>query len=83
MSAALGEQFWLHAASATAFRVLAAAAGLDTYLESRIEVTVALRTLLTGDLASMEAFEGHAAALGRCQHLWGWSAEICGCVPFD
>ena len=38
MTAALGEQFWQHAAGATALRVLLAAAGLDSYLESRIEV---------------------------------------------
>jgi hypothetical protein len=38
MSAALGEQFWQHAAGATALRVLLAAAGLDSYLESRTEV---------------------------------------------
>jgi hypothetical protein len=38
MSAALGGQFWQHAAGATALRVLLAAAGLDSYLESRIEV---------------------------------------------
>ncbi len=30
--------FWHHAAGAASFRVLLAAAGLDTYLESRIEV---------------------------------------------
>ncbi len=38
MSATLGEHFWQHAAGATALRVLLAAAGLDSYLESRIEV---------------------------------------------
>lgn len=38
MAEGLGTQFWHHAAGATAMRVLLAAAGLDAYLESRIEV---------------------------------------------
>lgn len=38
MADTAGVPFWHHAAAATAFRVLLAAAGLDTYLESRIEV---------------------------------------------
>lgn len=52
-----GVPFWHHAAAATAFRVLLAAAGLDTYLESRIEVgtpvTAAIRYREAAQLARL------------------------------
>ena len=64
MSAALGEQFWQHAAGATALRVLLAAAGLDSYLESRIEV----QSVCSKDTQSTQSdvFESRSQACTSC-----------------
>lgn len=47
--------FWHHAAGATAVRVLLAAAGLDTFLEGRIEVYARTSLLTSPDCVDINS----------------------------